>query len=190
MVSMKKMILASKSPRRKELLEKCGILFTCDPADIDETLLEGVSLEEAIKELSFRKASAVLKRHEDCIVIGSDTIVTLNDEVLGKPKDDADAFRMLKMMQGHTHVVITGLAIISSSRIFNIVSKAEVTFVKMSDEEILSYIATGEGRDKAGSYGVQGFGGRYISKINGDFYTVMGLPLSIVYKELKNISLY
>lgn len=190
MEDMKKMILASKSPRRKELLEKCGIPFIADPADIDETLLENVPLEEAIKELSLRKASAVLKRHEDCIVVGSDTIVTLNGQVLGKPKDDEDAFRMLKMMQGNTHTVITGLAIISAQRIFNTVSLAEVTFAPMNDEEIRAYIATGEGRDKAGSYGVQGYGGRYIRKINGDFYTVMGLPLNIVYEELKNISLY
>lgn len=190
MVAMKKMILASKSPRRKELLEKCNIPFLCDPADIDETLLENISLEDAIKELSLRKARAVLKRHEDCVVIGSDTIVTLNNEVLGKPKDDADAFRMLKMMQANTHVVITGLAIISSKRVFNTVSKTKVTFAEMSDEEIFSYISTGEGKDKAGSYGVQGYGGRYITRIDGDFYTVMGLPLNIVYEELKNISLY
>lgn len=187
---MKQMILASKSPRRKELLQKCDIPFICIPADIDETLKEDVSLEEAIKELSLRKAKTVFNDHHDAIVIGSDTIVTLNNKVLGKPKDDKDAFNMLKQLQGNTHTVITGLAILSDKRTFNTYAKTKVTFAPMNDEEILSYIQTGEGRDKAGSYGVQGFGGRYITKIDGDFYTVMGLPLNIVYEELKNISLY
>lgn len=190
MVSMKNIVLASKSPRRKELLEKCNVSFICDPADIDETLKKDIPLKDAIQELSLRKAKATLERHPDCLVIGSDTIVVLNDEVLGKPKDRDEAFDMLKNLQGNTHHVITGIAFVSEERTFTDVSISEVTFAKMSDEEINEYISTGECDDKAGAYGIQGFGGKYITNIDGDYYSIMGLPLNKVYEELKNISLY
>lgn len=100
---MKKIILASKSPRRKELLEKCNLSFVCEPADIDETLKQDLSLQDAVKELSYRKANAILESHPDCIVIGSDTIVTLDGKVLGKPANEQNAFEMLKSLQGNTH---------------------------------------------------------------------------------------
>lgn len=187
---MKNIVLASKSPRRKELLEKCNVSFICDPADIDETLKKDIPLKDAIQDLSLRKAKTVLERHPDCLVIGSDTIVVLENEVLGKPKDHNEAYEMLKKLQSHTHHVITGIAFVSNKKTFTDVSISEVTFAPMSDDEINEYISTGECDDKAGAYGIQGFGGKYISNINGDYYAIMGLPLNKVYEELKNISLY
>lgn len=187
---MKKIVLASKSPRRKELLEKCNISFITDPADIDETINDSLSFEEAIQELSFRKAEAVLRRNEEAIVIGSDTIVTIDGEILGKPENHADAKRMLSLLQGRTHRVITGLCILSKNRCYQDVSVSEVTFAQMDEKEIETYIATGECDDKAGAYGIQGLGGRYVTEIKGDYYAIMGLPLNKVYEELKNVSLY
>lgn len=187
---MKNIVLASKSPRRKELLEKCNVAFTLDPADIDETLDITQGLQKAIEKLSYEKAKTVLDRHTDTIVIGSDTIVTIHDKVLGKPKDEKDAFDMLKQLQGNTHEVITAVTFLSTKRIYQNVSVSKVTFAPMSDEEIYTYIATGECLDKAGAYGIQGYGGRYITHIDGDYYTIMGFPLHIVYEELKHIGLY
>lgn len=187
---MKKIVLASKSPRRRELLEKCEIPFVCDPADIDETLDTSLCFEEAIKELSFQKAKEVLKRNEDSVVIGSDTIVTIDGLVLGKPKNRIQAKETLRLLQGRTHKVITGVCILSENRCFKDVSVSEVTFARMDDTEIDMYVNTGECDDKAGSYGIQGFGGRYITQIKGDYYAIMGLPLNIVYEELKNLYLY
>ena len=183
-------VLASQSPRRKELLEKCNVSFICDPADIDETIDMRNHLNDEIQNLAYRKAEACLKRHPDDLIIGSDTIVVLNKEVLGKPKDEADAFRMLKGLQGNTHEVITGLCFLSKRRKYNAVSISKVAFSTMSDDEIKDYISTGECMDKAGAYGIQGFGGRYITRIEGDYYTIMGLPLNLVYEELKNRNLY
>lgn len=185
---MKTIILASQSPRRKELLEKCGFPFITEPADIDETLNNALSLEEAIQELAARKAEHIFKNHEDAIVIGSDTIVTIDGEVLGKPKDEADAFAMLKKLQGRTHSVITGIAIFTNEEKWTDVSVSHVTFDKMDDAEIENYIATGECSDKAGAYAIQGYGGRYITHIEGDYYSIMGLPLSKVYAQLIKIA--
>ena len=183
-------VLASQSPRRKELLEKCNVSFTCDPADIDETMDLSNNLNDEIQNLAYRKAAEALKRHPDDLIIGSDTIVVLNNQVLGKPKDQADAFQMLKHLQGNTHEVITGLCFLSKKRKYTAVSNSKVAFSTMNDEEINEYISTGECMDKAGAYGIQGFGGRYITKIEGDYYTIMGLPLNMVYEELKNYNLY
>lgn len=187
---MKQLILASQSPRRKELLEKCEIPFLTDPADIDETLKEGLSIPEQIEELSCRKASAVLRRHPDGIVIGSDTAVVIDGKILGKPKNEEDAYAMLNELQGNTHQVVTGLCIRSKKRMYQNVTVSDVTFAPMSEEEIRKYIATGECMDKAGAYGIQGYGGRYITQIRGDFYSIMGLPLNLVYEEMKNLNLY
>lgn len=185
---MKTIILASQSPRRKELLEKCGFPFITEPADIDETLNLTLSLQEAIQDLAERKAYHIFKKHEDAIVIGSDTIVTIDDEVLGKPKDDAHAFSMLKKLQGRSHSVITGIAIFTSEEKWSDVSVSHVTFAPMNDAEIEKYISTGECRDKAGAYAIQGFGGRYITRIEGDYYSIMGLPLNKVYAQLTKIA--
>ncbi len=187
---MKQLILASKSPRRKELLEKCGVPFEIDAAEIDETLNSDCSLTDAIMDLSVRKASAVLKRHPEAAVLGSDTIVVIDNRVLGKPHDREEARRMLEELSGRTHQVITGLAFVSSKKTFTDVSVSHVSFAPLSEAEISEYLSTGEADDKAGAYGIQGLAGRFITNIDGDFYAIMGLPLSMVYQELKNIDSY
>ncbi|MCH4266506.1 MAG: Maf family protein [Solobacterium sp.] len=187
---MKSLILASKSPRRRQLLEKCGLPFEVSPADIDETINENGYLPDQIRMLAERKAAAVLKDHPNEVVIGSDTIVTIDQKVLGKPKDAEDAKRMLRQLSGHTHEVITGICILSSMREYSNVSVSEVTFADLDDQEIEKYVETGEPMDKAGAYAVQGIASRYITRIHGDYYSIMGLPVSMVYEELKNLNLY
>lgn len=189
-ISMKKLILASQSPRRRELLEKCGIPFTCEPADIDETIDDSRDLSEEIRRLSLVKAAVILKKHPDAVVVGSDTIVAVDGKVLGKPKDRDEARKMLKMLSGHTHQVITGLSVLSSRRQFQDVSISHVTFATLSDDEIGAYVSSGECDDKAGAYAIQGGAGKFITNIDGDYYAIMGLPLNSVYEELKNISDY
>ena len=184
MTDLKKFILASRSPRRKELLEKCGIIFECIPADIDETLDPSVSLREAVENLSFRKASAILCQHPDAVVIGSDTIVTLDGEVLGKPSDRNDACRMLEMLSGRKHEVITGFCMISSKRSFCTSSVAEVTFAQMSQQEIADYAASGECDDKAGAYAIQGYFAKHIDHIEGSYENVIGFPGARIEKEI------
>lgn len=187
---MKKIILASQSPRRKELLEKCGYPFEIDVADIDESITNTKDLNEEIRQLSIRKAKAVLSRHEDCIVIGSDTIVVIDHEVLGKPHTKEEAKEMLEKLSGKTHQVITGIAIISNQRTYSNTNTSYVTFEVLSKEEIDKYVDTNEPMDKAGAYAIQGIASRYIKSINGDYYSIMGFPVSMVYEELKNIDLY
>ena len=187
---MKSLILASKSPRRKELLEKCGIPFTVEAAEIDETLNEDLPLTEAIQDLSRRKAEAILKIHPDSVILGSDTIVVIDGKILGKPKDHDEAKQMLRELSGRSHQVITGFCLLSSLHCHTEVSVSEVYFTEMTEEEIDAYVATGEADDKAGAYGIQGLAGKFITKIEGDYYTIVGLPLSQVYQELKNLSNY
>lgn len=187
---MKELILASKSPRRKELLEKCGIPFTVEAADIDETLNPELSLREAVEDLSLRKAEEVLRHHPDAVVLGSDTIVVIHDQVLGKPADRNEAARMLELLSGNTHQVITGFAFVSNRESFSDCTVSNVTFNSLTPKEIDEYISSGEADDKAGAYGIQGLAGRFISQIEGDYYAVMGLPLSRVYSECKNLETY
>lgn len=183
-------ILASRSPRRKELLEKCGIFFSCEPAEIDETMQDTDDLREAVMDLSYRKARSVLKLHPDSLVIGSDTIVVCSGKILGKPADEQDAYDMLRMLSGREHQVITGLCFVSKHRTYRDASVSYVCFQELSDDEIWDYIRSGECMDKAGAYGIQGLGGKFITSIRGDYYSIMGLPLNLVYNELKNIELY
>ena len=187
---MRQIVLASQSPRRKELLEKTGFPFICEPADIDEVIDLQKDLVEESKNLSRRKAETILKRHPEAIVIGSDTLVLCDNQVMGKPEDDEDAFQMLKKLQNHKSQVLTSLCIISKKKCFTYACITDVYFSKMSDEEIWNYIHTGETADKAGAYAIQGFGGRYIKEIHGDYYAIMGLPLQVVYDELKNSTDY
>ena len=187
---MKKLILASQSPRRRELLEKCGIPFTVEAAGITETIDHSAEITSEIKRLAEAKASAVFALHPDSIVIGSDTVVVINGKVMGKPKDRHEAAAMLHDLSDNVHQVITGLCIISADRKYTDVTVSDVYFEKISDEEIDAYTATAEPYDKAGAYAIQGWAGKYIKRIDGDYYSIVGFPLSIVYKELKNISLY
>lgn len=180
-----RVILASKSPRRKQLMDLLNINYEIIVADIDESINEQNDLRKEIENLSYLKAKKVFNDNQDSLVIGSDTIVVVNDEVLGKPKDEEDAFRMIKLLQNNKHQVITGVTLLSlkGPETFSVVS--DVYFESMSDEEIREYIKTKEPMDKAGAYAIQGIGAKYISKIDGDYYAIMGFPISEVNKRIK-----
>ena len=182
---MSKLILASNSPRRKELLSLLKIPFEIIPADIDETINPENDLNQEIERLSFQKALAIFKDNKDSIVIGSDTIVHIDNEIFGKPKDVQEAKEMLKRLSNNTHTVITAVTIISNklSETFSI--NSDVTFMNLTEEEIDKYISTNEPLDKAGSYAIQGDGAKFIKHINGDYYAIIGLPISEVYDRLK-----
>ena len=181
---MNKVILASASPRRKELLESLNIPFEIITADIDETMDPNNSLIDEIEDLSFKKAYAVFKDHRDAIVIGSDTMVVFNDMRLGKPKSKEDAYDMLKALSGNTHEVITAVSIISPFKSETFSNTSRVKFYELSDKEIYDYIETNEPMDKAGAYAIQGLGSKFIKGIIGDYYAIMGLPIAELYHRL------
>lgn len=183
------LILASSSPRRKELLTLLGFPFSVEAANIDEKIDPTGDLPEEIEKLSFRKALAIFKKHPKDIVIGADTIVVCNRQVLGKPKTEENAQNMLRQLSGHVHEVITGVSILSprQSESFSVLSR--VFFQKMTEEEILSYVQSKEPLDKAGAYAIQGIGGRYIKGIEGDYYAIMGLPICELYARLKEYNI-
>ena len=180
-------ILASASPRRKELFSIIQKDFKIIPADIDEVLPEGISAEAAAEFLSVQKAKAVFQEHPEDTVIGCDTAVICEGEILGKPKDSTDAKRMLSLLSGKTHKVITGCAIFKSGKSLSFSEVTEVTFFELSEKEIDDYIATNEPFDKAGAYGIQGYGSLLVEKINGDYFNVVGLPVAKLNKMLKRI---
>lgn len=182
-----KMILASGSPRRKELLSILGYPFEVIVSDFEETIKESNKLEEEIKKLSFGKAKTVFDKHPDDLVIGADTIVTIDGKVLGKPKTTDKAFEMLKELSNRKHTVITGVTIMTKDNIDTFAVVSDVYFNELSDEEINEYIKTKEPLDKAGGYAIQGIGSKFIKKIDGDYYAIMGLPVSELYTRLKNI---
>lgn len=185
-------ILASQSPRRRELLTMMGLSFDVIVSHTDETLPNAnMQPENIVKYLAEQKARAVFQSHPDACVIGSDTIVVLKDgTILGKPKDNADAFSMLSMLQGTTHTVYTGVALLSQNAIDIRHSTTEVTFSPMSKEEIQWYVDSGEPLDKAGSYGIQGPGGMFVDHIHGDYFTVIGMPVSLLYRMLKQANIF
>lgn len=177
-------ILASNSPRRKEILSMLNYEFNVIVSNCNEDIdLLGSDL---VLELSKRKAEAVFINNKDKIVIGSDTIVYLNNKVYGKPKDKMDAFNMLKELSNKTHEVITGVTIMSNNNIDSFYDTAYVTFKDLTDKEIFDYIDTLEPMDKAGAYGIQGLGRNLIKEFKGDFYTIMGLPSVILKEHLDN----
>lgn len=181
-----KLVLASKSPRRSEILKNAGFDFVIRTADADETISEGTNPEDAVVFLAARKAMAV-ERNEDEVVLGADTIVVLDDEILGKPKDRGDAFNMLRSLSGRVHSVFTGVCAISDKGSITFAEETTVEFYPLSDEEINEYINTSEPYDKAGAYGIQGIASKFIKGINGDYFNVVGLPISSVYEKiLKN----
>ncbi|TXK84745.1 septum formation protein Maf [Paenibacillus sp. N3.4] len=181
-----RLILASSSPRRQELIQTLGLPYIIRVSDADETVEGKITAAELVEVLSLRKASTVrdmLQTDEaHGIIIGSDTVVVFQNEVLGKPVDEKDAFRMLQALQGNTHQVYSGVACVDAATGKQAIAH-RVTHVKMkpmSDEQILRYIATGEPKDKAGSYGIQGIGTTLVESIEGDYFTVVGLPLSLL----------
>lgn len=183
-------ILASKSPRRRELLSILGIEFTVMTEDIDENISPSANIEDEIKRLSFEKAKAVSDNvsNED-IIIAADTVVVLGSRVFGKPKDAADAERMLTMLSGKTHRVITGVTVLKGNKTDTRAAVTEVTFRDLTREEILGYIRTGDPFDKAGGYALQGISNIFVSGINGDHFNVYGLPLSMLALMLRGFDI-
>jgi septum formation protein len=180
-------VLASNSPRRRDLLRQIGLDFTIDPADIDEAVLPGEVPEEYAVRLALRKARVVAEREEHGIIIGADTIVVLNEEILGKPVDDRDAGRMLASLSGRMHRVITGLALVdgSSGTWITRTSITKVWFRELTPLMIGAYVATGEPLDKAGAYGIQEKGALLVDRIEGCYFNVVGLPLALLGEMLK-----
>ena len=187
---MKKFILASASPRRKEILQNAGFSFEIIVSDADENITESLTPSETVEELAKRKAMAVWKNNKDAVVFGCDTVVAVDGKILGKPVDDEDAFAMIKMLSGKVHTVSTGVCICDADKISVFSNTTEVEFYPLSDETIRSYIATGEGKDKAGSYGIQGYGCVLIKEIKGDYFSVMGVPVSESARVLADFGVY
>jgi septum formation protein len=175
-----KIILASRSPRRAELLSAAGIPFEVLAADIDETPLVNEAPDAYVERLAIAKAQAVLALRPAARVLGADTTVTIDNEILGKPIDAADAMRMLRLLSGRTHLVHTGVALVSAGGIQSAVETTRVWFNPMTDGDISWYIATGEPEDRAGGYAIQGFASRFISRIEGSYSNVVGLPVAMV----------
>lgn len=178
----KKIILASSSPRRRELLQNLGLEFQIHPSGTDETFNDGLKPGEIVELLAERKAKDVARSYSQGLVIGSDTIVVVNDKVLGKPKDHQEAFEMLSSLQGGLHQVYSGLAVIDagSQECKKGHVKTDVVMRAVSDQEIHDYILTGEPMDKAGSYAIQGLGSIFITGIQGDYFSVVGLPVQLL----------
>ena len=172
-----KVVLASSSPRRRELLNLIGIAHEVRPANLDESMRPRETPRRHAERLARDKASAVAMRDPDLITIAADTIVVINRKVLGKPADKEDAARMLAMLSGREHTVITAVAVSRGKKLRSAIEEVKVKFRRLREEEIEAYIATGEPMDKAGAYGIQGFGATIVERVEGDYFAVMGLPL-------------
>lgn len=181
------LILASGSPRRRELMHLITDDFTVKTTDADETLPADIDPAKAAEFLAVQKAKAAAELYPEDTVIGCDTTVIHDGRILGKPADRADAEKMLKALSGCTHQVITGAAIISGGRVFSFSETTQVEFYPLTDSEIQSYLDTDEPYDKAGSYGIQGKGSLFIKGIKGDYFNVVGLPVALLYRKLKEI---
>lgn len=181
-------ILASQSPRRKELLARLVPQFAILPADIDETISATDEPQEYVTRMAQEKAAVIAQQHPEALVIACDTIVVSCGKILGKPVDDADAFAMLKGMSGSTHMVYTAVLLQKGSQTEAALVPAEVTFFPLTDEEIHAYLITGEHRDKAGAYGIQGGAGVFVKRIVGDYYSIVGFPIGVVHQLLKRFA--
>ena len=180
-------ILASQSPRRKELMGLFHIPFTVRVSDADETMPPELSPAEAVALVSRRKAEAVPRQADD-LVIAADTIVVLGEEILGKPKDPADARRMLRLLSGRDHQVMTGMTLLRGQQALVCTEITDIHFRPLSDREIDAYVRTGEPMDKAGSYGIQGGAALFAERLAGDYYNVMGLPVCRLGQLLREIA--
>jgi septum formation protein len=203
-----RLILASSSPRRRELLAQAGYEFTVEAADVDESLRVGEAAGDYVRRLAEEKAKAVYERHRDptladeagkdgapglrspiekepLVVLGADTTVVCNGEILAKPDDAEDAKRMLLMLSGRLHEVLTGVAVVTRSGVISAVESTEVTFSEIPEYELECYCATVEPLDKAGAYGIQGYAARWIPRIDGDYFNVMGLPIARVVRMIE-----
>ena len=184
-------ILASASPRRKELLEKIGLKFTVDASNYPEQLHCDLKPEEVVKALSQEKASAVAQKYPDAIIIAADTIGVVRNKIIGKPHTPEDARKMLRMLSGKSHRVITGFTILDTAtkKVKTRIIETRVYFNDLSPLEIANYVKTGEPLDKAGAYAIQGLGSIIVKEISGDYYNVMGLPLNALAETLKEFGI-
>lgn len=184
------LILASASPRRQELLRGLGLSFTVQTADIDETMNPALGAAEEVARVSRKKAEAVLSgAPEDAVVIAADTIVCIDDRILGKPESEADAAEMLRTLSGRKNQVRTGVTVCSHKTSVTQVVTTDVCFRPLSEAEILAYVATGEPMDKAGSYGIQGLASIFVEELHGDYFNVMGLPLCALSQILRQFNI-
>lgn len=181
-----KLILASASPRRQELLRLITTDFTVHPVNADESLPHMLPLCDAAQFLARKKAQTAAKQFPHAVIIGADTVVFLDQQILGKPKSPEHAAEMLRLLSGKTHQVITGVALAKDNRMQSFQTKTNVTFYPLSDAQIQQYVSTGEPLDKAGSYGIQGYGALLVERIEGDYYGVVGLPIAPLARALKN----
>jgi len=181
-------ILASKSPRRREILENTKVRFSVKESQVDEIIKANESPKETVMRLAYEKALHVANNNEESLVIGADTIVVINNQILGKPKNEEEAYDMIKLLSGKTHYVITGFALINLSLNKKVIDceVSQVTFKELSEECIKDYLNTKESLDKAGAYGIQGYGGLLVNNIQGDYFNIVGLPISKISDCLKD----
>ena len=173
-----RVVLASSSPRRQQLLDLIGIAYEVRPANIDETMRAREVPRRHAERLAREKATKIATRDPDLITIGADTVVVIDRKVLGKPRDEAEAIHMLSQLSGREHTVITAVAVARGKKLRSAIEEVRVKFRRLHDDEIKAYVATGEPMDKAGAYGIQGYGATIVECIEGDYFAVMGLPLA------------
>lgn len=186
---MARIILASQSPRRKQLLKNLVDEFDIIPSDADETLPEGATPAECAVEIARRKVFDIKAKRSDFLIIGADTIVVYGDKILGKPSNEEEAFQMLSFLSGKVHSVYTGLVVSLGDKTLSYAEETQVTFRTLSDDMIKNYIKTGEPMDKAGAYGIQDKGSLLVEKINGDYFNVVGLPVCRLAKMLNELGI-
>ena len=182
-----RVVLASSSPRRRELLTLIGIPHTVSPADIDETAFAAEQPRPHAERLARGKATVVATREPNAVIVAADTIVVVDGDILGKPRDEAEAGVMLRRLSGRRHVVLTAVAVVRDALIVSDVESVDVTFRVLSDGDITRYIATREPMDKAGAYGIQGFGATIVTRIDGDYFAVMGLALGLMVRLMASV---
>lgn len=183
-----KLVLASQSPRRRELLSLIQPDFEVCASNAEEIIPEGLQPCEVVMHLARIKAEQVAKSHPDAVIIGADTVVVLDGQIMGKPKDHSDCVRMLSELSGREHEVMTGVAIVVNGQTKSFYQRTAVRFLELTEEEILWYASLEEPYDKAGAYGIQGYGGLLVEGISGDYFNVMGLPIAALRRRLKEIA--
>jgi septum formation protein len=179
------LVLASASPRRQEILRAAEIAFEVHPADILEDPLPGENAKDCAERLAREKAESISRKHPDNPVLGADTVVVIDNQILNKPVDAADAIRMLCLLSGRTHHVITGVCLVVNGQSSVASETTSVQMSEIAEKEIAAYVATGEPMDKAGAYAIQGVASRWIPRIEGDYSNVVGLPIALVYRMLR-----
>ena len=188
---MKKIILASGSPRRKKILEQIGLKFSVEKSNYEEKRIADSTPSQIVEFLSLEKANLLAVKYEDAIIIGADTLVVLNGEILGKPKSEEDAGEMLRKLRNKTHTVVTGFTVLDTKSGRSVTKHVEtkVKFKDLSEMEISAYVETGEPMDKAGGYGIQDKGGLFIEEMDGDYFNIVGLPLFAVSETLREFGI-